>query len=1342
MSSRGLGRLGFRSGGKAFGAVTSIALVAIALTTVSYASAARVQTDHPLPQTFLLKLDEPSTVRVFKRNLDDGLREARAAARSQKSDITGAQTEVIGDLPANADPIYRTHSVLAAVGVSAPAGDKTLLEQIPGVSAVYPVTPKNPANDYAVPFQAAATAWQQTGFLGQGQTIAVIDTGVDYTHSNFGGPGTVAAFDAAQAQEDQPADPALFPNAKVSGGIDLVGDSYDPDPDSDNYQPDPHPDPNPLDCGGHGSHVAGSAAGFGVNADGSTYAGAYDSSTDFGAMRIGPGMAPEAKIFAIKVFGCDGSTDVVTEAIDHAVDPNGDGDPTDHVDVINMSLGSDFGSDQDGDSIASNAAVDMGVSVVASAGNSGDITDVSGSPGDASKVLSVASSVDAESKIDGAEITIDGSQHQYAITRSDNYDWVNDPDLSGPVVLAPADNETACSPYTGTPFSGKVVLVKWHDASPECGSVARSGNLASAGAIGFIFGSDAETFSAGIYGSDQIPGVLMAKSGADAIRDAIDGSLAVTVDGTELNAITQTFPDDNDKVSVFTSRGIHAAGNVKPDVAAVGNTVFSTAVGTGDDGVSFSGTSMASPMVAGLAALVRQANPDWTPLQVKADIMNTANHDLYVDGSANPGSDRYGPPRVGSGRIDAEQATANKVLAYDPANGAVSASFGPVAASEPVTLSRELTVDNQSGAAVTYDVSYDPINEVPGATFSVSPDQVSLDPGESANVTVNLEIAVPSQLTKAVDPTVGRLSSLGLPRETLAEAFGRVLLKPASPGISLRVPVYASPRPASDMSQPDSLRIHRTAATAGDPEQTATLTLSGKGVGTANGENGVGDADPANDINSLAAGFELQATSGESPECTEEIVTSCWRLPEEKYADLKMAGYTSDAPSVSDPTDALGYFAIAVQQPWSIPANKAFIQIDLDVDGDGTPDLFLFNSRLEDDDLFVSTLLDPNLDDGNGEVIDVQPINGRLGDTDTALYDSDVMVLPVSLDTLIDYGVNPASPRVSYGIETYSYSSDQAIDMIGIDPETGDLDHPLSADLYEPGITVTDESGNGPLVEDQPGHQLTVTRNVGSWKEDGGEGLMMVHFHNQTGEKAQAVALRGANSYTSVSVSPGALSATVEAGESLPEPTGQVTFSIDGKPVGSAQLESGIAVLNREVPHGAPRMVRAEYSGDADFEASSGQVRRADPVLTAKIVTKSRKRSGWYRKPVKVVFSCKTHGSRLIGGCPPPRHLRGEGKGKRVTKTIVALNGGKATVKVGGINIDRSAPKVRIRGVRRASTYRRAPRARCVARDRLSGVRTCSVHWRRRGHRVIYSATARDRAGNRRVVRTWIRLGS
>ena len=94
----------------------------------------------------------------------------------------------------------------------------------------------------------------------------------------------------------------------------------------------------------------------------------------------------------------------------------------------------------------------------------------------------------------------------------------------------------------GTPFTSKVVLVKWHDAVPECGSITRGDNLAAARAIGFIFGSDAETFSAGINGDDAIPGVLMAKSRADAIRDALDNSLAVSVDGngTEVNAVTRS----------------------------------------------------------------------------------------------------------------------------------------------------------------------------------------------------------------------------------------------------------------------------------------------------------------------------------------------------------------------------------------------------------------------------------------------------------------------------------------------------------------------------------------------------------------------------------------------------------------------------------------------------------------------------------------------------------------------------------------------------------------------------------------------------------------------------------
>lgn len=1322
--------------------MASLVLALLVMPAGQSASASRVGEPSVLPQAFLLELGPAPTLRTFRRNPGEGLGTARAAARNQKRVINRVQSDVIGELPAQADVIYRTHSVLAGVGVYADPGELEVLESIPGVQAVYPVTPKEKTNAYAVPFQSAPSAWTSTGFLGQGQTIAVIDTGIDYTHSGFGGPGTVSAYDDAHAAEDQPADPALFPNAKVVGGIDLVGDSYNATRTSPGYQPVPHPDPNPLDCEGHGTHVAGSAAGYGVNADGSTYSGPYDDTTDFAAMRIGPGTAPEAEIYAIKIFGCAGSTNVVAQAIDRAVDPDGDGDPSDRVDVINLSVGSNFGSVEDGDAVAANRAAEMGVAVVASAGNAGDRTDISGSPGNAPRALSVASSVDAESKIDGATVTIDGNQRSFGVTRSALYDWAGDPDLVGTVVAAPPENETACDPYPGGTFDGEVVIVRWSDPPPPgCGSVVRGNNLAAAGASGFIFGSDAESISVGINGSATIPGVLMVAEGADAIRDALDDDLEVTVDGTAVNSVILDFPDDNDKVSGFTSRGIHAAGNLKPDVAAVGQSVFSAAVGSGDEGKSSSGTSMASPMVAGLAALVRQANPDWSPLQVKAGIMNTARHDLFVGGSADPSSDRFGPPRVGSGRIDIEDAVANKVLAYDAGNGAVSVSFGPVASDAPITLSRDVTVENLSGASVTYTAGYEPIHEVPGTAFAVTPSQVTLAAGQSTTVTVSLEITDPKQLTKAVDPTVGRVGAQGNPRQTLAEAFGRLLLEPTGTGVSLRVPVYAAPRPASTMTQADSVAVRRATGDPAGPVQTGDLELTGRGVGAVNGENGVGDSDPANNIESLVSGFALQATSGQSPQCGGEISSGCWRLPEEQAADLKMVGFTSNAPYVSNPANQVGYFAIAVHRPWAIPVDKVHFQVALDLDADLKPDLFVLNGRVGDDDTFVSVLFDPAKPAGE-RVLQARFLNGIAGSTDTAVYDSDVMVLPFSLQELSAYGVDAENPRISYGVETYTGTSDSPIDLLAVDDDTGDLVDPLTVNLFEPGITVTSQAGNGPLLRDQPGAVLKVDRNIASYGADSVQGLMMVHFHNEVGSKAQVVDLRRAASATTLAVTANQLTARVESvRDGATPPTGAVSFSVDGTPVGIAPIQAGVATLDHGVPPGAPRDVSAEYSGDTDFEGSANQIRRSDPGLEARVTSRLRKnRLGWYRTPVTVSFTCATSGSELAGSCPGPRRFVSSGRGLSVSRTIAAQDGGRATVHVRGLKIDRNRPVVRIRGVRRGGVYRGLRRVRCVARDRTSGVRSCRISRNRRRGVVVYRATATDRAGNRQTIRVRTRL--
>jgi len=226
------------------------------------------------------------------------------------------------------------------------------LAKLPGVVSVHPVGTYDRTNAVSVPFIGAPAVWQGIpGFRGEGIKIAILDTGIDYTHANFGGPGTVAAFTAASANSTAPADPSMFgPNApKVKGGTDLVGDNYDANPNNATYQPVPHPDPNPLDCAstspnvGHGSHVAGSAAGFGV-LNNATYTGPYNSAAYQQHFQIGPGVAPKADIYAVRVFGCAGSTDVVTDAINWAVANN--------VDVISMSLGSNYGDANTADAIA------------------------------------------------------------------------------------------------------------------------------------------------------------------------------------------------------------------------------------------------------------------------------------------------------------------------------------------------------------------------------------------------------------------------------------------------------------------------------------------------------------------------------------------------------------------------------------------------------------------------------------------------------------------------------------------------------------------------------------------------------------------------------------------------------------------------------------------------------------------------------------------------------------------------------------------------------------------------------------------------------------------------------
>src|SRR6266436_1695683 len=319
--------------------------------------------------------------------------EKRAVEDQVSAEHQGIEPEISGR---GGRVLKRFRHALNGIKIEIDRNEVAALAALPGVVEVLPVLKHRPNNAVSVPFIGAPVVWQGTPRLrGEGVKIVIIDTGIDYTHANFGGPGTVAAFQAAAAASTQPADPALFgPNApKVKGGTDLVGDAYN----ANNPASVPVPDPNPLDCNGHGSHTSGTATGFGVTSAGATFKGSYDANTPGQSFIIGPGVAPLADLYMVRVFGCVGSTNVVVDAIDWAV--------ANDMQVISMSLGSLFGNEDNADAEASENAVNSGVVVVASSGNSGTIPYIAGNPSTGEKAISVAA-VDSHASFPGETLAL------------------------------------------------------------------------------------------------------------------------------------------------------------------------------------------------------------------------------------------------------------------------------------------------------------------------------------------------------------------------------------------------------------------------------------------------------------------------------------------------------------------------------------------------------------------------------------------------------------------------------------------------------------------------------------------------------------------------------------------------------------------------------------------------------------------------------------------------------------------------------------------------------------------------------------------------------------------------
>ncbi|MER5864262.1 S8 family serine peptidase [Kitasatospora sp. NPDC002040] len=1032
-----------------------------------------------------------------RRSPDAVRRAAAAAGAEQRRAAVRAADQLAGAVrrstPA-ARELYRTHTLLTGVAVSAPAAALPALGRLPGVRAVHPIALKQRVNGYSVPLLGAPAVWAgqpggtgQPGNTGRGVSIGIIDSGIDYTHADFGGPGTEQAFKDVDGAAPAPA--GLFPTGKVFGGRDLVGDAYDP---SSTENATPKPDANPIDCAlnGHGTHVAGTAAGFGVTTAGQTYRGPYTGGLDPAGFKVGPGAAPEARLFAIRVFGCDGSTDQLSQALDLAADPDGDGDPSDRLDVVNLSLGSPFGGPDDADAVAADRLAALGTVVVAAAGNEGDVYAIGGSPGTAPRVLTVAASVDSHGDADGLRVLAPEPLAGLVPAHwSAKYQHWADREVQGPLAL-PVDQADGCTAFSAADaarLKGRVALLAWRTKDPDraCGSALRADHAAEAGALGALFAADGDHLGE-LAGNDKVPVAILARADGERLVKAV-GAGPVTVQlatpGNPLHgAVAQDQPQRTDTLTSFTSRGIGQPGLVKPDLAAPGETIWSAKAGAGSGGMREDGTSMASPHVAGLAALVRAAHPDWTVAQVKAALMNTTGDTWLGDDRSGP---VYGPERTGAGRARVDLAVATPVVAYaagPEADGAVGLSFGAVPVTGPTGLSREVELRSFADRPLTYRTGYLAATELPGAAFELTPAQVTVPPGGTARVTVTLR--VPGQLDRAPDPTLDLLQG-GKARSYRGELSGRLLLTPAEAGPpALRVPLFAAPHAASELTAGPQVRA------AGS----TMLSLTGTGAPTARG--------------ALVSAVALGGEAARWPDCPlggaeeEKSADTCVTKPGDRAANLRAVGAASDAPAVGGEPLENGtlYLAASLWAPSATPVGTFAVRASLDTDGDQVTDVVVAADRLKGSDVLVARTLDAR----TGEELDVQPLNGRWGDTDTGLLDSDTVLLPVRLAKLP--GLRQSTSKIRYGVWTGYVTPGrpnpaEALSSIGLAGERPTL----GIDVLAPALDVRAGAG-GPAavaVPEQPGTVLEVRRHGA-----GTDRLLLLHHFNPDGRRAQTVRLR------------------------------------------------------------------------------------------------------------------------------------------------------------------------------------------------------------------------------------------
>ncbi len=548
-----------------------------------------------------------------------------------------------------------------ANGLSIGTPDITRVLKLPGVRGATPIEvmtyePPQPSDspEMAAALQTTGAAYVQgtLGYTGAGVNIAIIDSGIDYHHPDLGG-----CFGAG---------------CKVAKGWDFVGDAFT---GSNAQVPDPDPDDN---CGGHGSHVAGIAAASSTWANGVT------------------GVAPGATLFAYRVFGCTGTarTDTIASAMERAY--------LDGANVINMSLGSSRNWPFGLHSVMATKLAQKGVVTVASAGNdAGGGAYAAGSPGTGVDIIGVASFENDQVWLPYFTASPDDAKFGFGVASG----GVGNPPTSGTYPLArtgtTATADDACAALPAGSLTGMVALIR----RGTCGFNVKSINAQNAGAVGVvIYNNTTGRISASVAGPPAPTIPVMTITAADgAVLDARIAAGPTTMTLTSLLSIFTNAPNGGLIAGLLptvttntgSTYGPSPTLDIKPDIGAPGGTIRSTyPVPLGSYAI-LSGTSMASPHVAGAVALLLQARPGLTPAEVRTILQNSAKPRFYATTSGSGAPTLEMVHRQGAGMLDIAQAVEAKVTVMP---GKLSLGENESGAAQ----TRTITLKNDGLVPVTY----------------------------------------------------------------------------------------------------------------------------------------------------------------------------------------------------------------------------------------------------------------------------------------------------------------------------------------------------------------------------------------------------------------------------------------------------------------------------------------------------------------------------------------------------------------------------------------------------------------------------------------------------------------